>query len=244
VSLTSVSQAWPGALGAGKGGVFKAFGTDPQIEMTPSQPLMCGTPGYGAWSRSCSVRPNDLSVQDDADHQPWDTGAASAAVGSAPAATGALPTLSLTPDTPSTLVKGNDDVCKYADYVGFEDLFPPEGPTALRSMKVGARLEAPDGAPIAGAIVHFHLGRSSGLVEEAGLWSSLWRVEATTGPDGIARAEIPTRGIGCFGNARAWAIGATYDGDAHIRPRHAIQPLAVDAGPPPTSTSAPAQENV
>jgi hypothetical protein len=224
--IASFRAEWPGVFGYGAGGVFAALGIDPQIVMNPSRPFVCGIPGYGAWTGSCSERPRANPIQDDPDHQAWDTGTPDTSIASAPLATGATPALSFTSETPTALVDDASDHCEYPNYRQWTDLPTAPNPSSLRSVEVGAKLLAPDGSPMQDALVHFGLGRSSTFSDQDDRWVTTWTVDARTGADGIARAQLPTWGTGCY-TSSSLAVMATYDGGPHVYPKHALQSLGM-----------------
>ena len=54
-------------------------------------------------------------------------------------------------------------------------------------------------SPIAGSVLHFDLEETGGvLAYQAPTWVPMWRVDAVTGADGVARADVPLAGTGFF----------------------------------------------
>lgn len=124
--------------------------------------------------------------------------------GEAPAASGVSPTLAFTLDTPQLV------------------------PAETTSVPVGARLLTPDGNPISGAVVHFSL-----LAGDPNYSVTQWWTSAVTGPQGVARADLPVRATDpefSYGSildpAFPRKLYATFDGARGLHPVHDIGDLA------------------
>jgi hypothetical protein len=112
-------------------------------------------------------------------------------------------------------------------------------------IEAGAALTGPNGSPLADAVVHFtfqYLLTAAHPAPQVTLNYpfNLWRADAVTGTDGIARAVLPVWGIKAIQEAYQSTISlwgtpselhfrvfATYDGGPGLYPQHAELPLTV-----------------
>jgi hypothetical protein len=206
---------WPSFQGDGLGGILLALGEHPSVLSGPSQtvcsPSSPGYRGFGTWS-GCAQ-----ALGTDPDHQP--VGPDNPGAGAAPNASGLKPLLEITADTPASASLDNSN-----------DL-----DASVPRLPAGARLVDPRGVPIAGVPVHFDLQWTASAAPLPS-WSNLWQADAVTGPDGIARADLPLFGTGKWVAALegqlppavvGWRVLATYDGADGLYPRHAAKELTL-----------------
>lgn len=209
---------WPQFQGAGSGtsaAILVALGHEPVIVSSPSRPVCAGVPrarGFGEWAE-CRV-----GTSEDASGAPVD-GSSVVGGGAAPHNSGMAPLLEITPDTPATAP------------VDRHQTFEMDVPR----VRVGARLLDAGGHPIAGARLHFDWQFSCRLpcaivpdVETPITfdWANAFEMEATTGDDGIAYADLPFHDSAfLFDNFPhlEYRFAATYDGDADEYPRLAAK---------------------
>lgn len=129
------------------------------------------------------------------------------AYGRAANASGQAPALAFTSDTPKNASAGPGWV------------------------SAAVRLVDPDGNPVAGATIHFDLQDT--IPSQSTSWVTNWEVDAVTGADGVARAQVPLdgsdQGIQAYPDI-VWRLFATYDGAPGLYPKHAASLLTLASG--------------
>ncbi|MFN2543956.1 MAG: hypothetical protein ABR600_05205 [Actinomycetota bacterium] len=188
-------------------GLFVALGQHPWIQADPSQGQCPASPQP---RRSVAWTDCHANTADpDTQLYDWyqDAGTAS---GFAPFASLTAPALSLLPGTPAAVtIDGTADL--------------------------GARLTAPDGSPIAGALIRFSLQAwAPRTTDPAGQsWFNGSEVDAVTDSTGVARAVLPTFDQSPWGigpGVFTFRLAATYDGvpgNPGWASRHVAQPVTV-----------------
>jgi hypothetical protein len=190
---------WPRFQGA-IGGTLLALGDDPTIVSSPSLPSCVASPGPRGFGQWLECGEyGEIGGSFD-----FDSNGHVAGGGSAPKAAGAAPSLTITPETPHQAEEGS-------------------------SIPVGARLLAPSGQPLEGALVHFTLQYTvdqTTCTPACTTWYSSWETQARTDPAGVALATLPLaleEFISTSG--RDFRILATFDGQHGLYPRHAVGAL-------------------
>jgi hypothetical protein len=219
---------WTPFQGAGPGAIFVATGASPSIVAHPANGICPYSPsprGYGTWLDCSSY------ATADPDHQAYDFlggfYAPGHAVGYAPNATGAMPTLTLT---------------------------APPSATDGTAIPVAVRLTDSAGAPLTGAPVHVSLqgaldtGQGFWVPPQTDTrqWLSMGEVTLTTAADGTATGSLPASLLDLAGGEPSqlrfveYQVMATFDGGGGLYPHHVVSPLTVaDGGPGSTVPDLP-----